>query len=129
MGDLQGGISQKSTHSFNYRNTAVNNQGGAAVEAQGSFGPAPDITIHACYPWTCRGTNSDGKGIDARTNIGSITRGNVGQLDSRAKDHARTNLPGVHDHNYDLLSNTFQPDELFRDYKNWDFRPSAGSPL
>jgi hypothetical protein len=127
--DLQGGIAQKSTQAINYRNTAIENQGGEDIEASGAFGSAPDMKICACYPHDCKGKNSFGQEVPAYTNTDSITRGNIGQMDSSTKGREKTYLPGTYDHNLNLLSSPVPLDVLFRDYRNWDFRPRTGSPL
>jgi hypothetical protein len=127
--DLQGGIAQKSTQAINYRNTAIENQGGEDIEALGAFRPAPDMKICACYPHDCKGKDRFGQDVPAYTNTDSTTRGNIGQMDSSTKGREKTDLPGTCDHNLNLLSNPVPLDVLFRDYKNWDFRPRTGSPL
>merc|ERR1711981_1081054 len=87
------------------------------------------MKIYACYPHNCKGQNSLGEEVTAHTNVDSLTRGNVGQLDSSTTGRDKTDLPGTNDHNLNLLSRPVPFDMLFRDYKNWDFRPRTGSPL
>ena len=48
----QGGLSGKADRASNYRNTAVDNQGGTDVESMSS---GADMKICACYPANCEG--------------------------------------------------------------------------
>ena len=95
----QGGISGKSNRGRYLRNTALENQLGEDPE-QGAFGASPDLKIMACYPSDCK-TSSGG---DARTNKGSVTRGNVGIFSAGAHD---LSLPGTVDSNVDLSTEQY----------------------
>ena len=175
--NLQGGLSGKSNNASNYRNTAIDNQGGADIEA-GTFGEAADFKVCACYPSTCVGERDGtrragvqwwplsatrtphpprgwppppagscphgcsvhahaGEEVDAFTNIGSVTRGNVGIMEPGTVGGLNKpyDIPGEHTHNLNLATATHgasaerERRNLFRDYDNYDFRPHPEGPL
>ena len=140
MRNLQGGISQKSNNASTYRNTAVDNQGGEDIEAEGTnsgmTSGAADLKVCRCYPSNCEGERN-GEVVHAFTNFGSVTRGNVGIMDPGTIGglHNPYDIPGEHSHNLNLATTVVgtTPERtlaaLFRDYKNDDFRPRANSAL
>ena len=129
-GNRGGGASQKAWYASNYRNTAVDNQGGSDVEAAGGWIVA-DLKICYCYPASCTANG----GGPAYTNIGSVTRGNVGLISNGVAESVSQYLPGVADHNVDLGKVSFgstparERRALFRDSDFLDWRPRVGGPL
>ena len=78
--DQQGGFSAKASHAVNYRNTAVGNQVSGAEWSAGCGDACLDydeadmkVFYSYCFPPSCVATNED-----AYTNIGVVTRGNIG---------------------------------------------------
>jgi hypothetical protein len=129
--DLQGGLSGKAQQALNFRNTAIDNQGGLDPENPDGFSSVADLKICACYPRDCAASSGDNAGaMIAYSNIGSVTRANLGGLDSATAGRDAADLPGIHDHNYDLLTEVVTTfDELVRDATNYDFRPVLSGPL
>ena len=78
--DQQGGFAAKAWYAVNYRNTAVGNQVSGAEWSAGCGDACldydqADMKVFYCFPSSC--VDEDGN-ADAFTNIGSVTRGNVG---------------------------------------------------
>ena len=136
--NAQGGLAVKADEAHTYRNTGADNVGSDVESAASGFAAASaaDMKICACYPADCTGVR-DGVEVPAFTNIGSVTRGNVGIM-SPGTDGGLLNpydIPGTHDHNVNLALVSFGATDvrerrfLYRDYDNLDFRPYPEGPL